>query len=195
MSTHPQCSTANCNPAAPLLAAKCTRRSPAEVARSKAEIEAKQRALQQQTEDNLRQLEELQRDLDAQEKENAALAARPPPKQPVTKKPTSAPLTPHPVQVSRPHSDSKADRRAATDDDKPEGTPVGQRIQPGRAKRLRRQDLEAYGERDLTVAGAPDGLGVGDTTTSQTAAATTTEVSKAQAASKKRKSEGANEDK
>ena len=89
-------------------------------------------------------------DLAAQEKENAAQAARPPPEQPVGKS-TSAPLTPaRPLPRARPAS--KADGRAATDDDSTDAAPVGQRVQPGRAKHLRCEDLEAYREREANVA-------------------------------------------
>ena len=88
--------------------------------------------------------------LAAQEKKNAAQAARPPPEQPAGKS-TSAPLTPaRPLPRARPAS--KADGRAATDDDSTDAAPVGQRVQPGRAKNLRHEDLEAYREGEANVA-------------------------------------------
>ncbi|PIL30263.1 hypothetical protein GSI_07441 [Ganoderma sinense ZZ0214-1] len=196
MSTRPQCSTANRNPAAPVLAAKQNCRPAAEVAREKAKLEAKQRALQKQNEDNLRQLQEIQCNLDVQEKENAAHAARPPPEQPVVEKPAGAPLTPLPVKPPRPRPASKANQRAVIDDDSIEGTPIGQRIQPGCIKRLRREDVEAYGAHNSAVVTgkAPDGVADAK---AQKPSDATADVSKAQASSKvtkKQKSEGAGED-
>ena len=170
------------------------RRSAEEVARDKAELAAKRRAVLKKKDDDLRKLSELERDLDAQEKENATQAARPPPEQPVVEKAVSAPLTSR--SSSRPRPGSKANGRAAMDDDNLDVTPVGQRVQPGRAKRLRREDLEAYRKCESNAAppggDAPDGVSQEPVVVEGGSAPKDRVVGGGR--SKKRKSEAGNED-
>ena len=148
IATRPQRSNANRNPAAPLLEGKRTGRSAAEVARDKADLEAKRLALLKQNDDKLTKLAKLEHDLAAQEKENAAQAASPPPEQPrAAEMPTNIPSTPR--ARPRPRPASKPNGRAAAEDDSPDATRAGQRIQPGCVKRLRREDLEARSPRLL----------------------------------------------
>lgn len=173
--------------------------SPTEVACSKAKLEAQWVALLKKNDENLCKLDMLERELDAQEKENVAKAARPPPEQlPATEKPKSAPLTPHACPCPCPAS--KANARAAADNDGGDTTPAGQHIQLGRIKHLRREDLEAHHEHnselDLAVPAGATGGG-GEAVDNDKEVRITEDIGQAQSASgqsKKRKSDATDKD-